>query len=379
MNILHVIPYFNPKYGGDVNVCYNLCKHLVQRGHKVTIYTTNFKFDEMFARTLNNVCIVPFHCFLNIQLFLYTPQMKKQLKKEIKNFDIIHVHDFRTYQNTVIHRYAKKFGIPYVLQAHGDVPILTKKRILKKLYDVIWGKKILKDVSQTFALTQTEVDQYRKVGIKPGNIQIVPNGIDLSEFDDLPKKGTFRHKYSIKDNEKIVLYVGRIHETKGIELLVEAFADLIKKLNNVKLVLVGPDDGYQNKLSLLIDKLDINDKVLFTGFVDIKEKKSAFVDSDVFVTPKYYGFPITFLEACICGIPIVTTRNGDLLDWLDNKVGFVVEYKKDKLNDAIFKVINNIKLKQKFSNAGKKLVISDFTWEKVIEKIEHIYFDIKRI
>lgn len=144
MNILHVIPYFNPKYGGDVNVCYNLCKHLVQRGHKVTIYTTNFKFDEMFARTLNNVCIVPFHCFLNIQLFLYTPQMKKQLKKEIKNFDIIHVHDFRTYQNTVIHRYAKKFGIPYVLQAHGDVPILTKKRILKKLYDVIWGKKILK-------------------------------------------------------------------------------------------------------------------------------------------------------------------------------------------------------------------------------------------
>lgn len=154
---------------------------------------------------------------------------------------------------------------------------------------------------------------------------------------------------------------------------------MIKKLNNVKLVLVGPDDGYQNKLSLLIDKLDINDKVLFTGFVDIKEKKSAFVDSDVFVTPKYYGFPITFLEACICGIPIVTTRNGDLLDWLDNKVGFVVEYKKDKLNDAIFKVINNIKLKQKFSNAGKKLVISDFTWEKVIEKIEHIYFDIKRI
>lgn len=74
-----------------------------------------------------------------------------------------------------------------------------------------------------------------------------------------------------------------------------------------------------------------------------------------------------------------TTNNGDKIDWIDNNVGLVVEYEKDKLQNAIFNVISDIKLKQKFSDVGKRLVISDFTWEKLIEKIEHIYFDIKRI
>lgn len=373
MNILHVIPYFTPKMGGDVNVCYNLCKNLAQRGHKVTIYTTDFKFDETFAYPLTNVSVIHFHCLLNMQLFLYSPNMKKQLKKEIKNFDIIHIHDFRTYQNSVIHHYAKKFDIPYILQAHGDIPILTKKRILKKLYDFVWGGKILKDVSQTFALTQTEVDQYRNVGIQTRNIQIVPNGIDLSEYDNLPEKGTFRHKYDIKDDEKIVLYVGRIHETKGIELLVEAFADLINKFNNVKLVLVGPDDGYKQKLLSLINELSINDKVLFTGFVDIHEKKSAFVDSDVFVTPRYYGFPITFLEACICGIPLITTTDGDEIDWIDDNVGYVVECSKNHLAEAIYKIISDKELKMKFGERGKFFIRTQFSWGKIINQIEKLY------
>jgi glycosyltransferase involved in cell wall biosynthesis len=379
MKILQIIPYFNPRRGGDVNVCYHLSKHLVKRGHDVTIFTTDFEFDETYANSLTDVCVVPFHCSANIALFLYTPQMKKRLRKEIKNFDIVHLHDFRTYQNVLVHRYVKRYGVPFVIQAHGDVPILTEKQFLKNIYDILWGKNILKDASKTFALNQTEVDQYRNYGVKSSDIKVVPNGIDVSEYNDLPQYGTFRRKYNIKDNVKIILYVGRIHESKGIQLLVEAFADTIKKLNNVYLVFVGPDDGYQQKLCQRINKLNLKNKILFTGFVDSQEKKSAFVDSDVFVTPRFYGFPITFLEACICGVPIITTNNGDKIDWIDDNMGFIVEYEKDKLQNAIFNVISDIKLKQKFSNTGKRVVISDFTWEKLIEKIEHIYFDIKRI
>lgn len=373
MKILQIIPYFNPRRGGDVNVCYHLSKHLVKRGHDVTIFTTDFEFDETYANSLTDVCIVPFHCSANIALFLYTPQMKKRLRKEIKNFDIIHLHDFRTYQNALVHRYAKIYGVPYILQAHGDIPILKEKKSLKKVYDVIWGKNIIKDASKTFALNQTEVNQYRQCGVKSSDIEIVPNGIDVSEYDDLPPYGTFRCKHRIKDNVKIILYVGRIHESKGIKLLIEAFADLTKKMNNVYLVLIGPDEGYQQNLSFLITKLAIRDKILFTGFVNVREKKSAFVDSDVFVTPRFYGFPITFLEACICGIPIITTNSGDKIDWIDNNVGYVVDYSKDTLQYVISKILNDEELKRKFAQKGNYLIKTQFIWGKLIIKIEDLY------
>ena len=112
---------------------------------------------------------------------------------------------------------------------------------------------------------------------------------------------------------------------------------------------------------------------MFTGFVDTQEKKSAFVDSDVFVTPRFYGFPITFLEACICGIPITTTSDGDKIDWIDGNVGYVVDYNRDHLKKAISKILNDKELRMKFGKRGKYLITTQFSWGKIIKKIEELY------
>lgn len=373
MNILQVIPYFTPKRGGDVNVCYNLSKQLVKCGHEVTIITTDFEFDEEYVKTNEEVNVIPFKCIANLGLFLYSPKMKKWTKDNIKNFDVVHLHDFRSYQNNVIYKYAKKYKIPYALQAHGSVlPFFAKQR-LKKLYDSFWGYEILKDASKVIALTKTEVEQYKKMGVNENKIEIVPNGIDLTEYENLPKRGEFRRKYLIKDEEKIVLFVGRLHKTKGLELLVKAFADLLKKLDSIKLVFVGPDDGYQSTLERVIQELKIDTKVVFIGFVSNNEKMAAYVDADVFVTPSFFGFPVTFLEACACSTPIITTKRGDKLDWIHDKVGYVVEYDKDQLRDAIFKVLSERELRKRFGEEGKRLVMKKFGWKKIIEYIEQLY------
>ena len=374
MRILQIIHYFSPLHGGgSIDAAYNLSKHLAERGDEVTIFTTDFEFDKEYIQSLDGVRVVLFHCIANIGLMLISPEMKKQLKKEIRDFDVIHMHNFRSYQNIVAHHYAKKYNIPYILQAHGSVLPFFQKQRLKNIFDLFFGYRILRGASKVIALTKTEVEQYKKMGVDKNKIEIVPNGIDLSGYDNLPEKGEFRRRYSFKDGEKMILYVGRLHKSKGINLLVKAFADLSKKSDSTKLVFVGPDDGYQSTLERIIRDLKIDTKVVFTGFVTNEEKMAAFLDADVFVTPSFSGFPVTFLEACACGTPVITTNTGDKLDWIHDKVGYVVEYDKGKLRDAISKVLSDERLRRRFGEEGRKLVREEFGWGEVVKKVEAVY------
>ena len=382
MKILQVIPAFYPAmaYGGTVAASYHLSRELARRGHEVTVYTSDSldKYHRQKTR-ISEIDGIKAYYFKNLSnrlawdRLVFTPGMRLQLSKDIRNFDIIHLHGARSFQNIPAHHYAKKYSIPYVLQAHGSLPRIIKKQRLKKIFDISFGYKILRDATKVIALTRTEVEQYKEMGVDEDKIEIVPNGIDMSEYENLPKRGEFRRKYLISDDEKIILYLGRIQESKGIDLLVKAFADLIKGLDDVRLVIVGPDDGYRSALEGLIQVLKVNDKVLFTGFVSNEEKMTALVDADVFVTPSFSGFPITFLEACACGTPIITTNNGDELDWVDGKVGYVVGYNKDQLRDAIIKVLSDEGLRRRFGQMGRRSVRGKFSWDKVVGKVEVVY------
>ena len=147
-------------------------------------------------------------------------------------------------------------------------------------------------------------------------------------------------------------------------------------MKNVKLVLVGPDDGYKTHLEKRAKKIGIQDKLLFTGYVSEKEKIEAFVDSDVLITPRFYGFPIVFAEALACGLPIVATNKGDVLEWIHNQVGYITEYDSNQLKDAILRILEDKQTRDKFSENCKRLVNEKFNWEIITNKIEKIYFEI---
>ena len=378
MKILQVNHFLSPLHGGgSIDVISNLSKHLAKIGHEVTIFTTDFELDEEYIKSLDGVCVVPFHCIANIGLMLISPKMKKQLKKEIKNFDVIHIHNFRSYQNIIVRHYAKKYNIPYILQAHGSVLPTFQKQRLKNIFDIFFGYKILKDASKVIAVTKTEAEQYKKMGVDEDTIEIVPNGIDLSEYENLPRRGEFRRKYSIRDDEKVVLYVGRLHKSKGIDLLVKAFADLSKELDNVRVALVGPDDGYRSALEELIQTLNLDDRVVFTGFVTNDEKMAAFVDADVFVNPRADEiFGLVFLEANACGTSVICSKGCGIADAIDGKTGFAVHNDKDQLRDAIIKVLSDKELRRRFGEEGMRLVREEFGWDKVVLDVEKIYLSV---
>jgi glycosyltransferase involved in cell wall biosynthesis len=387
MKILQVTNFFKPSWeaGGPPRVAYEISKKLAEKGHEVTVYTTDgFKSRlDVEKNKLVNVDGIRTYYFRNLSSYL-TRKMVLPIpyflpfvaQKEVNNFDIIHIHEYRTFLAVVIHYYANKNNIPYVLQAHGSVLPFFQKQNLKYIFDIVFGYRILKDASKVIALTNTEAEQYKKMGVNEDKIEIVPNGIDLSEYEKLPMKGEFRRKYSIKDNDKIILYLGRIHKSKGIDLLIDSFATIADKYDNIKLVLIGPDDNYQAEFRQQVNDLKINDKVFFAGFLDYCDKIAAFVDSEVFVTPMFSGFPLTFLEACACGIPIITTTKGDKLEWIDNNVGYVVEYDKSQIAEAIIKILTNEVLRKRFGENGKMTIQKLLNLEKTVNSIEKIYYEV---
>jgi len=384
MKILQVSNFFKPSWetGGVTKVNYEISKNLAQRGHDVTVYTT-----DGFSSRLNvpknkatNVDGIRVYYFYNLihslakKMKITTPYyLPFVLRKEIKNFDIIHIHEHRTFLAAIIHYYAKKHGIPYVLQSHGSVLPFLQKQTLKRIFDVIFGYNVLKDATKVIALNDSEFDSYTKMHVYPSKIEIMPNGINLSDYAKFLDKNTFRDKYSISHQDMIILYVGRLHKNKGLDLLVKSFAHIVESIDNVKLIMVGPDGGFQCELEELADKLNIKDNVLFTGFVSMDEKITALTDADVFVTPSFTGFPVSFLEACVFGLPIITTDKGDNLDWIHDRIGYVVQYDEDKLSNAIMELLRDDVLRVHFGEESKKLIENEFSMENVINNLVVIY------
>jgi len=377
VRILQLTPFFSPVHGGSAEIPYQLSKELAERGHEVTIYTSDYKLSQDYISSIPRVEVHSFKTWSSFANLYVTPGIINRSKEETKHFDIIHMHNYRTFQNMVVAHYARKYGIPYVLQAHGSATTFFQKGWLKKTFDKLWGYRILRDAAKIIAVTPIEAEQCKSMGVSEDKIEIVPNGIDLAEFEDLPQRGEFRRKYGLGAEQKIILYLARIHKIKGPDLLAKAFAGLSKKLDYAKLVIVGPDDGYLASLKKLIVELEIGDKVLFTGPLYGKEKLRAYVDADVYVLPSSYEiFGITVLEACACGTPVIVTDRCGIADVIDGQAGLVVSYDKDELSNAIRRVLSDDKIRLQFGEKGKLLVREKFNWEKITAQVESVYRDI---
>jgi glycosyltransferase involved in cell wall biosynthesis len=384
MKILQVIPYFLPvqSYGGPAIVAYNCSKELVKRGHEVTVYTTDTfgaegRIDKL-EETIDGIKIRRFRNISNELAFHhnihFSPTMYFQIKNEMRSFDIIHMHDYRTLQNIFVHKYATRYDIPYALQAHGSLPKIMTKFVLKNIYDNLWGQKLLADASKVIALSKQEVEQYQNMGVNIKKIETIPNGINLEEFSTLPKRGLFRKRWGISETQPVILFLARIHKIKGLDILIDAFAGLIKTLPTTVLVLAGPDNGYLSFVKRRLSVLGIENKVLLTGPLYGPEKISAYVDADVFALPSVYEiFGISIIEACACGLPVVVTDRCGIAGLIEGQVGIVVPYNSDKLLEALVNLLNDKEKRSIYGYNGKKLAKERFNWTVIAQQVESAY------
>ena len=372
MRILQVIPFYTPMLGGSVIAPYNLIKALNQKGHNITVLTTDYNFDTEFAHSIDGVDVIPFHCKANAGMLLYSPEMGSWLKERIDDFDLVHAQNYRTYQNILVRKHCLRSGTPYVLQSHGSLPVDLGKKTIKVLFDLIWGRNIIRDASCLVALTDSEKAMYTKQGAQPSRVEIIPN-IVRERQTSLPH-GTYRNKIGVRVDQKLVLYLGRVNRLKGLLFLLHSFQKLQNR-KDVFLVIAGPDESnHRHELEEEASKLDLKESVIFSD--NVSDVASAYQDADVLVYPSSYEvFGLVPFEALLCGTPIIVTSNtgcGEIV--ARERCGLVVPNNDERaMAEAIRYAIESPSEMEVFVARGREFVKNQLNEDKIAGRFEETY------
>jgi len=226
--------------GGTERAVLEISKRLSKR-HEVTILQTNlYEEDQEFERLseIKNLKIITCKNEFFLGGFGYSKDFKEVLKKIYRGFDIIHIHGHGRFTSDFALRFlnGKK---PLIYTAYGFFH--TKKhKIMKEAYNLFF--KHLKKNFLCTALTEIEYNQYRELKIPKDKIKILPIGIDF-------KKLQIKKKHNFFENKRYLIYVGRIHKSKGIQHILKAIEG-----QNLNLLIVGKDAGYKDEIKRLIKK-----------------------------------------------------------------------------------------------------------------------------
>jgi glycosyltransferase involved in cell wall biosynthesis len=321
MKILHIPLAYEPAWhlGGVVRAVSQLCRGLADLGHQVTVYTTDSGIDRrMEVPTQHPVELgrVKVHYFLTrYSLYYgYSPALWKACRTNLKNFDIIHLASPWAYPGIAAGHVARRQGIPYVVSPHGslllnyDSPKFLKKWLYLNLVEK-WNFRQAAAIHYT-----TELERRGNILIKTKSPSfIVPNGVDLSEFDDLPNKREARNALGLPGDQLLVLYFGRLeYPRKALDILVQAFGRTLAATGlPAVLCLAGPDFGHQSLLQDLAQSLGIAERVIFPGYIPPEKRKAILAAADLSALVSYPGenFGIAAMEAMLAGVPALLSIN----------------------------------------------------------------------
>lgn len=274
--------------------------------------------------------------------------------------DIIHVHSMINagFAAQVIY---KKYDIPYVITEHSSAFArnLISNDVINSLKPVVEQAKTCIAVSQNFS-------DYLKIKFSSHDWHYIPNIVNDSFF--VPSEiGSFETKNRIR-----IISICHLNKNKNTELLIRAFAQLVKnELYNLELV-IGGDGEERPNLELLVKKLELDDYVKFLGALTRNEVKNEIQKSSLFVISSYYEtFGVVAIEALALGKPVVSTRCGGPESIIDDHVGILVENDYMSLAKGILQICKN--LDNYNEDVLKEYCLNNFSEKAVISKLAKIY------
>ncbi len=382
INLLHN-PDYNKKYahGGTEIAAHNLALKMGERGHEINVFTTSMKSSDSveFSEGMHiyrygtNLKIASANLSLNL--------MYKPLKNDV---DIVHALYNIPYPDLSASRYSKKKKVPFIITYQADAQN-TGGNLIRNAATSIYNRyllpKVLSSADIIIATSPSYIDKSRYLGKYRDKIVVIPNGINLENFDINFSKEESRIKLELPLNEEIILFFGNIVQYKGPDILLKAFSLVKKGISNakVKLVFVGRGD-MQEELKDLAKKLDLEEHVKFVGYIEEDLKPLYFKAADIFCLPSVTlaeAFGIVNLEAMACGIPVISTKLGGIPDIVNHgKNGLIIEPGNIKaLADALTYLLENEDVRKKMGECGKKMVVN-YSWKKIAEKTEKVYQDV---
>lgn len=372
MRILQVVTLMTPEnvFGGPVTVAMNQSRELAKRGHHVVVAGGSRGYPNGSVESDGGVelrrfpvrQVIPgagFSGIASLALLAY-------IRREARNFDVIHVHMARDLITLPAAAIASALGVPIVVQAHGMID--PSNRILAKPLDALMTRRVLRRAAAVFHLTPNELTDLQCVlGTPLENAQLLGNGVNMPGSPDLPAKPIE------------VLFCGRLQTRKRPVLFAEAAEALLAEGIEARFRLVGADEGEGPAVQQVIDRVGRPDMLTWEGAVAPQQVLEHMTDASVFVLPAVdEPYPMAVIEAMSLGRPVIITDTCGLAPIVEqSESGLVTDRSFQALVDAIRLLVQDSALRAKMALQATEACRVTFSIAGVAEGLERAYAGVR--
>ena len=385
MKILHVLETLSPRYGGPVSVLLALAAAQQRAGHEVTVATTNADHPRGVYHapgwdTLADGAVPVYYAPVQFAPLRFSWSLADFLRRTVAEFDLVHIHGLYRFPPTYAAWQARRQGVPYIVRPHGSLdPYLyarssTGRLGFKRLYERWFDLPNLHAAGAIHYTAEDERERAAFVKLRAPSF-VVPNGLDWEHYRTLPARGALRARWGLGD-APLVLFLGRLHFKKGLDLLVPAFDTLRRQIPDVQLVIAGPEnDDYGQQVRGWVRERGLEAAVHFVGPLHGAEVVQAYVDADVFALPSYTeNFGMTVVEALACALPVVISDQVNIHAEVSGAgAGLVTHCDADEVAQGLETLLNDAERRRAMGEAGRRLVRARYTWPAIVESLTAEY------
>ncbi|MCC7193603.1 MAG: glycosyltransferase [Phycisphaeraceae bacterium] len=381
LQILHYLPRILLAEGGLVRAVWDLSSAMASRGHAVTLlsYDVQDAPDSWMRGEAGFPRVVR----------LDWPRLPRQIlsrrslnivSDEVRRADIVHCHGPFMIGSLQTARVARRLGCPCIFTLHGmlDDWSMSKGALRKRAFLALGVRRCLEQASRVHCTAQAELDQARK-WFPQGRGVVLPYLVDTQPYAELPGPAAAQDAFvSLRNDEPRILFMGRLHPKKGIELLLGAAGGLRDAGLRARLIIAGPgEETYIKALRLQAQKLGIADRVDFLGLVTGRQKLSLYQACDVLVLPtSQENFGLVLIEAMACGTPVVTTRGVDIWREISQAGATIIERTEAALTEALRILLADPQALSARGTVGRQWVLSTFAPAEAVGKYEALYREV---
>ncbi len=370
---INVLSHLDPRYGGLSSIVPQLCASITEAGLAQTAVAAFCLPTEQIKPSCLPSQTTSFWPGSRIT-WLTDRNLRRRFRSAIEAAEGVHIHGLWEQSTNVAAGTARSLHKPYLVSAHGMLEpwALANKRLKKRLYAALFERRNLREAACLHALTHAEAEDYRNFGCS-NPIVVIPNAVHLPQSLDA---ATFLAAFPQLRGRTLILFLGRIHFKKGLDLLVASWAQLARKWPEAHLVLAGPDsENTRAGIEESIARAGLGNRVTFTGMLDHEMKWSAYAAATCFVLPSYSeGLSTAVLEAMAAGLPIILTEQSHMPEIGDNHAGWIIQPDVDDLTGALTTVLSSSSGALRIVGArGRALIKQNYSWPSVANQIAEVY------
>ncbi len=298
------------------------------------------------------------------------------LDAAVRAAEVVHFHGLWQRQTRVGARAARLANVPYLVAAHGMAEpwALRHKALKKRVYTALVEGKNLRRASCLHALSRPEVGHLRAIAPRTP-VALIPNGVDLLPFDDLPPRSDLEAEFPELAGKFVLLFFGRLHAKKGLDLLAAALADVARDHPEAHVLLAGNDDG---ALKPFLDRAGaggVASRITRVGHVSGDRARRVWAAADAFVLPSYSeGFSMAILEALACRLPALITTACHFPELAAADGGIVVEPTAEGVTRGLRELLDRPAAdRHRIAGNGRSLVERRYTWDRQADRLASVY------